>query len=290
MADYSKKGMTRCFVINMADSTDRWTRVHEQFTSQGIEVERFNAHTPADLALFPNVRSLETLLSSDWAPGEVGCTLSHLALWQRLLDSCLSQIAIFEDDIILGAGIAQALSINLPDYPTVLKLETTFQRTCISRSGKGLTGGARVRELLAQHRGAGAYVLNRSAAATLLDMFSNHAERVDVVGFTPRLLQGRVKVQQVYPAVAMQGIFIHPELRPQHFASSLEHDRYAASLKRVKPFSIRVVSAAVRALDSIRLRVNGKITRVPFAIDQDRLIHKPKDREESSKIFGANIF
>lgn len=102
------------FVINLDSSPERYQSALAQLTAQAIEAERFsgvygknltqqeldNCYDPAE-----NIRKFRRPLSA----GEIGCYLSHRALWQKMLDEQIPLAVILEDDIDVRPGFDTVL-------------------------------------------------------------------------------------------------------------------------------------------------------------------------------------
>lgn len=59
--------------------------------------------------------------------GEIACALSHIVLWNFVLENNLDYINIFEDDIYLGENAKELLEIDyIPKDTDILKLETLY--------------------------------------------------------------------------------------------------------------------------------------------------------------------
>lgn len=133
--------------------------------------------------------------------GEVGCFLSHKALWEICL-SINEPIIILEDDAILSSEFMVAVSqlvalsdidrINLEGYYPQKK---TFGNRSISLNGFQLT------KLLQERAGAAAYMLWPSGARKLLKHYDNKATLADVA-----LKERFLITYQLEPVVAVQAL------------------------------------------------------------------------------------
>ena len=90
------------FVINLDRSPQRLALVRDRFEPTGIEISRFagiDAALQADrVAAAVDQTSFENYMHRPATPGEVGCALSHFALWDRLAESDAEAFLILEDD------------------------------------------------------------------------------------------------------------------------------------------------------------------------------------------------
>ena len=205
----------------MNDATARWSHIENEFALLGLSPERFNACTSDDLPCFQLPWTIDDFVRELWTPGEIGCLLSHLAIWQQMIDEDIPAAAIFEDDVILGVNAQHVINeLGFEQSPHIKKLETTYQFCFISTVRNGY-----FRELLSQHKGSAAYALNKSAARELISIIHKRPLRVDLAIFSP-FECGRVKVEQAYPAVAIQECFLPTMSQNPAMASTLNEARY----------------------------------------------------------------
>ncbi len=102
------------FVVNMASSLDRREHMTRMMSQLGVDFEFFPATDGRQLteeqfkscSLQPEVVlplrfGLKTIVENPLTPSEIGCALSHLRLYQHILDQGLEEAVIMEDDINL---------------------------------------------------------------------------------------------------------------------------------------------------------------------------------------------
>lgn len=70
--------------------------------TQQIEFQYFDAIEPHQIEGTLQNIGVE-LKNCSLTKGEIGCFLSHVSLWKKIIDNNLSYMAIFEDDIYLGS-------------------------------------------------------------------------------------------------------------------------------------------------------------------------------------------
>lgn len=101
------------FVINLPSSTERRQCIKERFRAIGIAPAFFDAidGRSFDVANHPNYAPLRRRLffGKDLTGGEIGCLLSHRAVFQKMIDQNNEHAAVFEDDAVLA-----------PDFPNVV--------------------------------------------------------------------------------------------------------------------------------------------------------------------------
>lgn len=103
---------------------------------------------------------------------EKACFLSHICLWQKIIDDNLEYLAIFEDDIYLGKNADnfltsdQWVSDNLIDTD-IIKLETAFEKIHLDKASISYKDRC-ISRLKSSHTGTAAYIISKKAAITLL--------------------------------------------------------------------------------------------------------------------------
>lgn len=110
------------YVINLKSQTERRERMAKLLEAQGVDYEFFEgvngrALTDEQKALFAdedkNVLEMtggrKLIVEDKLSPSEKGCALSHLKLYQKILDDGVQRAVILEDDLILNQDVYEAL-------------------------------------------------------------------------------------------------------------------------------------------------------------------------------------
>ena len=112
----------RVFVISLKESTDRQELFKD--TLQGLDYEVFRGVNGKELEIQDLVKdgSLSTNISesSSLTSGEIGCALSHLGVYKKIIDLNLKNALILEDDLILDiqdSDNLHSLSKGLQELP-----------------------------------------------------------------------------------------------------------------------------------------------------------------------------
>lgn len=89
-----KLGIEKIYCINLESRNDRWERMMKRFKKYNLEVERFNAITPShpDIA---KTRELKKVSNNDIY---IACGLSHLKIWEDIIEKKYNKALILEDD------------------------------------------------------------------------------------------------------------------------------------------------------------------------------------------------
>lgn len=101
------------YLINLARSTDRLTACARQLESYDLPFERVDAVdgdalTPTAISKLYNFE--ESSYHKHMTSGEIGCYLSHVRVWQKIVDEQLDYAVILEDDILLQDNIQEGLA------------------------------------------------------------------------------------------------------------------------------------------------------------------------------------
>jgi glycosyl transferase family 25 len=165
------------FVVNLAGAKERWERISVNLRQLNLSTyQRFGA---VDGRRLPNKVLRESVDRDRFAawygrppsPGEVGCTLSHLGVYQRLLNMQSAFALVLEDDALVLPetaallGDPQLRAWLAADAPRVLLLSVAdryLKRGAIRLGGRHEL--VRVRNAWLAH----AYLVNRAAASLLL--------------------------------------------------------------------------------------------------------------------------
>ncbi|UNW06589.1 glycosyltransferase family 25 protein [Acinetobacter variabilis] len=85
-------------VISLKTATARREHICKEFGKQNINFDFFDALTP-DLAK-PLAEKMHLNVGDEYLTGgELACFMSHVSVWQKMVDEQIPYIAVFEDDI-----------------------------------------------------------------------------------------------------------------------------------------------------------------------------------------------
>ena len=94
----------KVYLVNLERRPDRLQEMTEQLNSLGIEFERIDAvdgnHIKNSTDYFsPKRFFLEN--RRNYVPGEVGCALSHINIWKKIVYENIDYALVLEDDVII---------------------------------------------------------------------------------------------------------------------------------------------------------------------------------------------
>ena len=174
MADESGKSIMKNYVISLITSHDRRKHIEAEFDKQGIDFEFFDAVTPDELEMVAKQLGL-SLNQAFLTDGEKACLLSHVCLWQKMLDDGLAYLAVFEDDVYLGQNAHLFFSHDewLKNHDLhFVKTETFLQERKLGQS-IALMDNRHVYHLKEFHLGTAGYIISQMGAKQLLNFIKN---------------------------------------------------------------------------------------------------------------------
>lgn len=102
------------YLINLARSNERLKACARQFEAFDLPFERIDAVDGDDLSN-TDMDALYNFSQSAYhkhlTSGEIGCYLSHIRVWQKIVDEQLDYAVVLEDDVILQDNIQQGLAV-----------------------------------------------------------------------------------------------------------------------------------------------------------------------------------
>ncbi|AWB47803.1 hypothetical protein HYN69_04120 [Gemmobacter aquarius] len=262
------------FVINLDRSPDRWQDLRRRASAAGFHPIRFRAtdgHAlpPAEIA---RLRALQSGRYPALAAAELGCLLSHRALWQAHLTSARDWALILEDDAHF-AGLAPLLTdsdwipadadiVKCEAFPEKARLGPTCETTCATTRA-----GVTLARLKGRYHGTAGYFLSRRGAAKLLALSQTRIEAVDRLVFDLALRgRDRCRIYQTNPAPVIQDMFLRSAER-RGFASTLESERTPKPASRRWQRLRRSLDLRRLAPILCRLTSRDRIKRVRYRAD-----------------------
>lgn len=194
-------------VINLKKDTHRRENISRQLDALGLEFDFFEGIYGKELtekelsAAYNPSNSIEKGFST-LSKGELGATLSHFGIYQKMLDDDIDQMIIFEDDTIVGQDFVQALEVvhYLPKNWEILLLgySSGRRRPCsfnIDLQNNPTPYKVGVSPII--RGGAFCYVINKRGAQRMLsyrdslhrviDIYTGDSEMVNVYVISPKV-------------------------------------------------------------------------------------------------------
>ena len=160
--------------------------MHSQLVSLSLDFEFFNAIDGNEL----DECDYRDRWQGDWwkvmrgrllSPGEIGCFLSHYALWKRMVATGEEHAVIMEDDVIVGQGLSDVVRTVLGcEWKWDIVLLSPKKRYPIDRTLCPLDDSGRsLVRFRCRVGGCLAYLIHIDAARVLLDYCRNIRAPID---------------------------------------------------------------------------------------------------------------
>lgn len=194
------------FVINLDFQVDRKAFMEQQLEALGIPFEIVAAVKGKELApaLVSTVYDEPQTLKTQGKPlslGEIGCALSHLSIYRKMLDNHIPASLILEDDALLHTDLPKVLHplaerIAAEDKPVIYLL------THLIRYKRGpalpVASGYALHPMVDACCAHG-YLINKTAAEQMLQLFSPITYPIDA---WKRIAEtGRIRIEGLNPYV-----------------------------------------------------------------------------------------
>src|SRR5215468_1751075 len=168
----------QAYVINLARSADRRAHIIAQLRKTHVNYEIVKAVDGRDLDL-TDVKVVDPVFAAANVahPGVVGCALSHLKVYQRILDDCLEVACILEDDVVLPTDLGvltDAITPHMTGAEVVLlnfQSYRSYEPCRITKAGAVELPSSRLLVHFAdehQALGTGSYLITRQACARMV--------------------------------------------------------------------------------------------------------------------------
>lgn len=182
-----KPSFPAVFIINLERSTQRRLAMAEQLEALRLSYEFINgidgdSLNVGDLPAYAPLRR-RLFFGRDLSRAEMGCLLSHRAVYQRMVDSDIDRAVVLEDDAILQ-----------PDFPKVIeiliRLPINWHLIRFLARDKVLQQSRRIGPLshnyfllrpIKAYGGAYGYIISLSGARRLLTLMQNNWLPVDIL-------------------------------------------------------------------------------------------------------------
>lgn len=214
-------------VISLKTAIARREHIQKEFSKQNISFEFFDALTP-DQAKPLAEKMLLNVNESFLTRGELACFMSHVSIWQKMLDEQIPYLAVFEDDVYLGENADYFLNNDawIQSDWNIIKLEAFAKKILHERQGLALGKQRNLFKLKGRHVGAAGYILSLNAAQYLISLLkqSEIKEPLDHILFDPLYHQQGMSLYQMKPALCIQS-YLYEQVQENKFGSMLENQR-----------------------------------------------------------------
>ena len=194
---------------------------------------------------------------------EVGCLLSHVGVWRRIMEGPHAWGLVLEDDVHLAADFDTFLATFQadPEAMAIHKIETMGARVTVEREPVYRATKRAAHRLITNHAGTAAYIISRKVAAVLAGRYEAFRFAVDTELFDfQRQTFSTLTIYQWLPAPCVQDDVIDVDHR-QGLGSVIGHDRF--DVYKGPKEKEKILVAALRAFYtwaySLLLRPRGQM-------------------------------
>lgn len=157
----------KVFIINLEKHTARKEHTINQCLQIGLTPEIFPAVDGRLLSPQEMARSIHPELSVGLTASEIGCALSHHAVYQKMVNENISYALILEDDVLFDSyahEVVEYLEAHIPKKPTLYLLSDVEK---YMRSSTKIPNSHHKIVNVSQAALAHAYIINLAAAKKL---------------------------------------------------------------------------------------------------------------------------
>ena len=121
----------KVYIINLDRNTNRLEKCSKQLDLIGIEYERFSAVDgrkikPEEFSKCYNDKTARRLLGKSMTPGEIGCALSHIGIYKKIVAENIPFALILEDDAYAMPPLKKILEVYETTMSPDLAVVTLF--------------------------------------------------------------------------------------------------------------------------------------------------------------------
>lgn len=207
------------FVISLVRSVDRRRHVTRALGEAGVSFEFIDAvdgsALPEDIgALYDDARARSSRGGQPLTRGEIGCALSHVSLWRKMIREDIRVALIMEDDFGLHEKKLAELSASVIPHltGTDVVLLTNQNKHMGAFCSRAVMAPYRLKYVTMPTAYSGAYLLTKSAAVVLEKTFTPVAFPADAWTEWPGL-NGLVRLRGLTP---------HPVEHTADFVSTID--------------------------------------------------------------------
>lgn len=247
------------YVISLPSEIKRRSHILTEFGRENIEFEFFNALTPK-IAL-SKAKSMGLVIKNNhMTDGEVACFMSHVSIWNKMIDENISHVAIFEDDVILGENVNQFLSSSswFRNEWNIVKIEKFNKKSILSNvKDESPSPERELKQLLNKHYGCAGYILSLNAAKELIAYLKKNPNLIplDHIVFENFIPVSKGKILQLNPAICIQDSIFQGS--HDNFPSDLELERRKRMKENKKKGIKKALHEFSRVIEQLKLKLFG---------------------------------
>jgi glycosyl transferase, family 25 len=246
-------------VISLKTAIERRKHIEHQFASKGVNFQFFDALTPEKAK--PLAEKMSLIVKNEClTSGELACFMSHVSIWQKIVDEKIPYLAIFEDDIFLGENVADVLhsSVWIQSDWDVIKVEAFAETVLATRKYTNiLDKDMEVFQLKSKNLGTAGYILSLNGAKKYLRyIHENTLIPLDEMIFDQFVKLNYLNIYQLNPAICIQEMKLYPQKNV--LSSELLSERKLRVRKNKKKAKDKVKHELIRIFTQLKLALFGK--------------------------------
>ncbi len=250
------------FVISLDCALERRAHIDSEFKKHSVSFSFFDAITPSTIVESAKSLGVEITNAGVLTQGEIACLLSHVSLWEKIVEENIEYMAIFEDDIHFGENIQSFIHdfLWIPKNVHLIKLEAFDRKVDLSFFPKAKVNDRALYQLKAKHLGGAGYILSNQAAKYFLASIRNMDELVPVdhILFGCNVKYVKYKTYQMVPAICVQDFYLHKKY--DNFPSHLEDDR------AIRHEADRIEQCRQKATMTIGSKIRREVFRLLYQV------------------------
>lgn len=246
-------------MISLTSADQRRQHIEHEFKQHSVDFKFFDALSPVQAKPLAEKMQLD-IHSERITGGELACFMSHVSLWQKMLDENIPYMAIFEDDIFLGADASQLLMRTdwIRPEQDIIKIEAFANKILLGKTEKIPNTCREIAPLKCKNLGTAGYILSQKGAAAYLDLIKSHEIiPLDEMMFDFYLNRGSLNIYQILPALCIQEMMLFPE-KKLALPSDLLQERQVRMKKFKKKGLTKVKAEVARIVKQVKLLCIGK--------------------------------
>jgi len=222
--------MIKSYFINLDKDRDRLSFMLERFGALGLAVERVPAVDGRGMPLneihaFNKSRGAE---GDPWLVGQIGCFMSHFAIWEKIAAGGHAFSAIFEDDVHVSDAIKSLLNNEerIPIDADIVRMECSTNRLLLEKNAFPIADDLYLHRLRSTSWCAGAYIVSRECVRRLISSEKSLHKPVDsfLFCYEQSIIARSLITYQCVPALAIQDKFSDKSKKNLNFSSNIETD------------------------------------------------------------------
>lgn len=193
----------RALYINLDRAPGRRESMEAQAARLGLGLERIAATDGRTIPEAERLRMVAPEADPPLSSSEIGCYLSHMAAWRRIVAAGAPWGLVFEDDVCLADDIAVFAGDTgwIPADAEVVRLSSSLKPVTLAAAPAARVGGRDLLRLRSPALDLSGYLISATRAAAMLATPRHFVRPVDRFLIDPA---GGVVVYQLYPSAVVQ--------------------------------------------------------------------------------------